>query len=34
VTKELIARGFHVTALSRDKAGIKGKMGKEDTIKV
>ncbi|KAI8466235.1 MAG: NAD(P)-binding protein [Monoraphidium minutum] len=31
VTKELIARGYQVTALSREKAGIKGKMGKEDT---
>ncbi|GBF92658.1 3,8-divinyl protochlorophyllide a 8-vinyl reductase [Raphidocelis subcapitata] len=31
VTKELISRGYQVTALSREKAGIKGKMGKEDT---
>jgi hypothetical protein len=34
VTKELISRGFNVTALAREKAGIKGKMGREDTIKV
>ena len=33
VTKELIARGYQVTALAREKAGIKGKMGKEDTQK-
>lgn len=31
VAKELISRGYQVTALSREKAGIKGKMGKEDT---
>lgn len=34
VTKELISRGFNVTALAREKAGIKGKMSKDDTIKV
>lgn len=33
VTKELISRGYQVTALAREKAGIKGKMGKEDTQK-
>jgi len=33
VTKELISRGYQVTALSREKAGIKGKMSKEDTQK-
>jgi len=33
VTKELIDRGFNVTALAREKAGIKGKMSKDDTIK-
>eukprot|EP00879_Flechtneria_rotunda_P016358 GHRR01017115.1.p1 GENE.GHRR01017115.1~~GHRR01017115.1.p1 ORF type:complete len:241 (+),score=56.23 GHRR01017115.1:156-878(+) len=33
VTKELIDRGYNVIALAREKAGIKGKMGKEDTIK-
>lgn len=34
VTQELISRGFNVTAFAREKAGIKGKMSKEDTIKV
>jgi hypothetical protein len=34
VTKELISRGFNVTAFAREKAGIKGKMSKDDTIKV
>lgn len=34
VTKELISRGFNVTAFAREKAGIKGKMSKEDSIKV
>lgn len=33
VTKELIARGFNVTAFAREKAGIKGKMSREDTAK-
>eukprot|EP00775_Hariotina_reticulata_P011214 gene11214-11363_t len=33
VTKELIARGFNVTTFAREKAGIKGKMSKEDTRK-
>ena len=34
VTKELISRGYNVTAFAREKAGIKGKMSKEDTAKV
>lgn len=34
VTKELISRGFNVTAFAREKAGIKGKMSKDDTTKV
>lgn len=34
VTKELISRGFNVTAFAREKAGIKGKMSKDDTAKV
>jgi divinyl chlorophyllide a 8-vinyl-reductase len=34
VTKELIDRGFNVTAMAREKAGIKGKMTTADTIKV
>lgn len=34
VTKELIARGYNVIAFAREQAGIKGKMGKEDTKKV
>uniref|UniRef100_A0A383VRI4 Divinyl chlorophyllide a 8-vinyl-reductase, chloroplastic n=1 Tax=Tetradesmus obliquus TaxID=3088 RepID=A0A383VRI4_TETOB len=33
VTKELIARGYNVIAFAREQAGIKGKMGKEDTKK-
>eukprot|EP00798_Chlamydomonas_sp_ICE-L_P002051 gene2051-18229_t len=33
VVKELIKRGYNVTAFARETAGIKGKMGKEDTIK-
>lgn len=32
--KELVKRGFDVIAFSREKAGIKGKMGKEDVQKV
>lgn len=34
VTKELIDRGYNVIAMSREKAGIKGKMSKDDTVKV
>ena len=34
VPQELIQRGFRVIAFSREKAGIKGKMGKEDVAKV
>jgi hypothetical protein len=34
VTKELIGRGFNVTAISREKAGIKGKLAKDDILKV
>lgn len=34
VVKELVKRGFDVIAFSREKAGIKGKMGKEDVQKV
>jgi divinyl chlorophyllide a 8-vinyl-reductase len=30
VVKELVARGYQVFALSRENAGIKGKMGKDD----
>ncbi|GFH22667.1 NAD(P)-bd_dom domain-containing protein [Haematococcus lacustris] len=30
VTKELIRRGYNVVAFTREKAGIKGKLGKED----
>ncbi|KAF6255696.1 NAD(P)-binding protein [Scenedesmus sp. NREL 46B-D3] len=33
VTKELMARGYNVIAFAREQAGIKGKMGKEDTKK-
>jgi divinyl chlorophyllide a 8-vinyl-reductase len=33
VTKELIARGYQVTALAREQAGIKGKMTADDTRK-
>mmetsp|Transcript_22599 Transcript_22599/g.49463 ORF Transcript_22599/g.49463 Transcript_22599/m.49463 type:complete len:420 (-) Transcript_22599:806-2065(-) len=33
VTKELIKRGYDVVAFAREKAGIKGKMSKEDTTK-
>lgn len=33
VTKELIRRGYDVVAFSREKAGIKGKMGKDDISK-
>lgn len=34
MTKELISRGYNVTAFAREKAGIKGKMSKDDTTKV
>jgi nucleoside-diphosphate-sugar epimerase len=34
VTKELISRGYNVVAFSREKAGIKGKLGKDDIAKV
>jgi hypothetical protein len=30
----MIARGYNVIAFAREQAGIKGKMGKEDTKKV
>lgn len=33
VVKELISRGYQVVAFAREKAGIKGKMSKEDTAK-
>lgn len=32
VVKELIARGYDVVTFAREQAGIKGKMGKQDTI--
>ena len=32
--QELIRRGYDVIAFSREQAGIKGKMGKEDITKV
>lgn len=34
VTKELARRGYNVVAFTREKAGISGKMGKEDIKKV
>ncbi len=34
VTKELAKRGYNVVAFTREQAGIKGKMGKEDIKKV
>ena len=34
VVKELVKRGYNVIAFAREQAGIKGKMGKEDIIKV
>ncbi len=34
VTKELIKRGYNVVAFTREQAGIKGKMGKDDIKKV
>lgn len=34
VTKELISRGYNVVAFTREKAGIKGKLGKDDLKKV
>lgn len=33
VVKELIARGYNVVAFSREKAGVKGKMSKDDTVR-
>lgn len=33
VVKELIKRGYNVVAFAREQAGIKGKMGKAETIK-
>ncbi|KXZ55167.1 hypothetical protein GPECTOR_3g314 [Gonium pectorale] len=33
VVKELVQRGYNVVAFAREQAGIKGKMGKEDTLK-
>ena len=32
--QELIKRGYDVLAFSREQAGIKGKMGKDDITKV
>ncbi len=32
VTRELVARGYRVVALAREKAGIKGRQSREDTI--
>jgi len=34
VVKELAKRGYNVVAFTREQAGIKGKMGKEDIKKV
>jgi divinyl chlorophyllide a 8-vinyl-reductase len=34
VTRELIKRGYNVVAFTREQAGIKGKMGKDDIVKV
>ena len=34
VVKEYVKQGYNVVAFAREKAGIKGKMTKEDTIKV
>lgn len=34
VVKELVKRGYNVVAFAREQAGIKGKMSKEDTVKV
>ena len=34
VVKELIKRGYNVVAFAREQAGIKGKMGKAETVKV
>lgn len=34
VTRELVKRGYNVVAFTRENAGIKGKLGKEDIKKV
>jgi divinyl chlorophyllide a 8-vinyl-reductase len=34
VTRELVSRGYNVVAFTREQAGIKGKLGKEDIVKV
>ncbi len=34
VVKELVKRGYNVVAFAREQAGIKGKLGKEDIVKV
>ncbi len=34
VTRELVRRGYNVVAFTREKAGIKGKLGKDDIVKV
>lgn len=34
VVKELVKRGYNVVAFSREKSGIGGKSGQEDTVKV
>ena len=34
VVKELVSRGYNVVAFARENAGIKGKMGREDIVKV
>jgi len=32
VVRELVKRGYNVVALSREKAGVKGKMGRDDVV--
>ena len=34
VTRELVKRGYNTVALARERSGIKGKSGPEDTRKV
>ncbi len=34
VTRELVRRGYNVVAFTREQAGIKGKLGKDDIVKV
>ena len=34
VVKELIKRGYDVTAFARPKSGVKGKQSKEDVLQV